>query len=560
MIVTIPTLVTLLSPALLPVPVVGLPPALVAAWLLSPALVAAWLLSPALVAGWLLSPALVAAPLVGLVEGVLFAIVGVIGLEGQFWLHGFVLGLVVGDGNAVDFGVVVVEFVKLDGHGVVLVDEFEAEADLFVGYLDGVAAEFLHEEGELVEGEAPLLLVEVVEDLPQGEFVPRDDLAQLRKTVLDLGAGLGRNAVEGLAFFALEGGHRLELPVELDAVLQQHVLEFADRDGGGVVGVGLLEAVVGLLSGDLGVDLPQEVVEVLETDLVDLLGEPHRIQDHLQVQVVLVYVEPQLVQDHLQLVLELTVVRPRQELPPENRVREDLVPTYPVLLVQLQAPPQEVHRLRREVLPLNVQRDLLDVADQLQLRVGSPGSVPVQELVEDEAQGPDVALAGVLLALEDLEGHVERRSDGGGHHLRLALHLLGKAEVAEFEEFALLHDVGRFEVSVDDAFLDEGQEAVADLPEHVDGFRFLALVVAFDLLGDVSVAELLDDVVIFGALHDVVEGHHVVGVQLLKDIDLVFEGSLEVVVLVDCMGDGVLLYLGRILTATCSPLAYLRPM
>jgi hypothetical protein len=88
----------------------------------------------------------------------------------------------------------------------------------------------------------------------------------------------------------------------------------------------------------------------------------------------------------------------------------------------------------------------------------------------------------------------------------------------------------------------------------------LALVVAFDLLGDVSVAELLDDVVIFGALHDVVEGHHVVGVQLLKDIDLVFEGSLEVVVLVDCMGDGVLLYLGRILTATCSPLAYLRPM
>jgi len=107
---------------------------------------------------------------------------------------------------------------------------------------------------------------------------------------------------------------------------------------------------------------------------------------------------------------------------------------------------------------------------------------------------------------------------------------------------------------MDNAFFDEGQEAVTNLPEHLDCFRFWALVEALDLLGEVSVAELLDDVVVLAAFHDVVEADYVLGVDFLEDVDLVLEGSLEVVVLVDLIRVCLLLSLGRIFTATCSSL------
>jgi hypothetical protein len=77
------------------------------------------------------------------------------------------------------------------------------------------------------------------------------------------------------------------------------------------------------------------------------------------------------------------------------------------------------------------------------------------------------------------------------------------------------------------------------------------LVAAFDVFGEVAVAELLDDVIVFAALHDIVETDDVVGVYFLEDVDLVFEGGLQVWVGVDWVGKGVLLSLARILTATC---------
>ena len=89
---------------------------------------------------------------------------------------------------------------------------------------------------------------------------------------------------------------------------------------------------------------------------------------------------------------------------------------------------------------------------------------------------------------------------------------------------------------MDDALLDEGEEAVADLPKHIDRLLLITLVAAFDVLGEVAIAELLNDVVIFGALHDVVEHDDIFGVQLLEDLDLVFEGSLEIIVMVDWVG------------------------
>jgi hypothetical protein len=58
---------------------------------------------------------------------------------------------------------------------------------------------------------------------------------------------------------------------------------------------------------------------------------------------------------------------------------------------------------------------------------------------------------------------------------------------------------------MDDAFFDECQEAVANLSQHFDGFFFWSLVASFDIFAEISVAELLNDVVIFGAFHHIVE-------------------------------------------------------
>jgi hypothetical protein len=79
--------------------------------------------------------------------------------------------------------------------------------------------------------------------------------------------------------------------------------------------------------------------------------------------------------------------------------------------------------------------------------MGSPGGPAMQHLIEDEARGPDVALAGVGLGLEDLEGHVEGGADRGGILHALGDVLLGESEVADLHHSLREHDVGRFEVA-----------------------------------------------------------------------------------------------------------------
>lgn len=216
---------------------------------------------------------------------------------------------------------------------------------------------------------------------------------------------------------------------------------------------------------------------------MDLLSEPHGVHHHLQVQIVLVYVEPQLVQDHLQLVLELPVVRLRQKLPSENGMREDLIPTDPVHLFQLQTSSQKINRFMGKVFALDIQRDFFNIADQLEFCAGSPRSIAVEEFIEDEAKCPDVALARVGFAFEDLKGHVEGGADSSRDHLGLTLHLFGEAKVSQLQQFSFFHDVGGLEVAMDDALFDECQKAIADLFEHIDSFGFLVLIVAFDIFG-----------------------------------------------------------------------------
>lgn len=121
-------------------------------------------------------------------------------------------------------------------------------------------------------------------------------------------------------------------------------------------------------------------------------------------------------------------------------------------------------------------------------------------LVEDTAEGPDVALAVVRLVAPYLRTRVVRRP-----RLRIAqafFYDFGDVKIAELglhvleqEEISALH------VAVQDVPHVEGLESAHDLDEHVPDF--LLLDVGLTLL---IVADFLEDVTVVGILHDEAEG------------------------------------------------------
>jgi len=66
---------------------------------------------------------------------------------------------------------------------------------------------------------------------------------------------------------------------------------------------------------------------------------------------------------------------------------------------------------------------------------------------------------------------------------------------------------------------------------------------------EVAIAKLLNDVIIVGALHDLVDGHYVLRLDLLEDFDLFEESSFEVLVRVNYMVYILLSFLFKILIA-----------
>ena len=94
-------------------------------------------------------------------------------------------------------------------------------------------------------------------------------------------------------------------------------------------------------------------------------------------------------------------------------------------------------------------------------RVAHEGSLPREQLVDDDAQGVDVAARVERLATDLLRAHVlgssHHHADGRDLGDRLALEALGDAEVHEpYDAAAVAHDVGRLEVAVDDPLRMDG--------------------------------------------------------------------------------------------------------
>lgn len=65
-------------------------------------------------------------------------------------------------------------------------------------------------------------------------------------------------------------------------------------------------------------------------------------------------------------------------------------------------------------------------------------------------------------------------------------------------------------IPMDDSFLDQRQKSITNLPQQLDCQFFRMLDSRLDVGGQVSIAQLLYNIVIFAALHHVIEAYDVI--------------------------------------------------
>lgn len=128
---------------------------------------------------------------------------------------------------------------------------------------------------------------------------------------------------------------------------------------------------------------------------------------------------------------------------------DQLLPSEPLVffdgyhfLNQSASPWQNIRR--------NNERSVVNVVDEIFFAGGIPRQPPEKQLVENNAQRPDVAFAGVPLVLEDLRGHVEGSPHSRFEHLTLVLGVLGEPKVSNFESALGVQNVGWLDISVHD--------------------------------------------------------------------------------------------------------------
>ena len=86
---------------------------------------------------------------------------------------------------------------------------------------------------------------------------------------------------------------------------------------------------------------------------------------------------------------------------------------------------------------------------------------------------------------------------------------------------------------MDDSLLHQGEKSLTKLREDVHTVHFWEMLACFNEAGQIPIAQFLNDVVIFGTFHDVDKAHDVLVEDDLHNFDLVLEGGLEVLVLIN---------------------------
>lgn len=100
-----------------------------------------------------------------------------------------------------------------------------------------------------------------------------------------------------------------------------------------------------------------------------------------------------------------------------------------------------------------------------------------------------------------MEGHVKWRTYNRVDFEVFIRDFLGESKVSNFENFVFDHDVGRFQVSMDDTLSDKSQKTITNLCQHVDAIVFAYLFFGLHNFSNISIAKLLDNVIVFATLH-----------------------------------------------------------
>lgn len=179
----------------------------------------------------------------------------------------------------------------------------------------------------------------------------------------------------------------------------------------------------------------------------------------------------------------------------------------------------EVPGLVGDVDLVEVGRILLDVLVDLLVTEALERILSVDELVENDADRPDIRLSAVRLLLVHLWRHGQPSSkDGGGHSF--LFDLFGEAQIGDLADILVQEYVGRLEVPMHGVDLVQSLEAIDDLFEEGGGLIFCEPALVLEvLLQFPPVAQLHDDDDALLA-HEVVDiAHHVLVLALLQHPD-----------------------------------------
>lgn len=122
-------------------------------------------------------------------------------------------------------------------------------------------------------------------------------------------------------------------------------------------------------------NVPEEVTELGK---VHLIFDIHTLQKFIQVQIFGVDLETELTHDHLELIFELLILEGvLMEIPLEDGMHKDLVPTHPLFFMDLQTTIDEVFGLGSQII-VELVHFGLNVFNEFKLCMGSPRSTVVQ--------------------------------------------------------------------------------------------------------------------------------------------------------------------------------------
>ena len=231
-----------------------------------------------------------------------------------------------------------------------------------------------------------------------------------------------------------------------------------------------------------------------------------------------------------------------------------IVSRHPERCVDLQSFKQEIRRASG-----NIGRNEafygygFDLPFQVGFCFGSPRSVTSQHFIEDDSDGPDIALWAVLVVIKSFKRHVD-----GGAYIVIGVFpdiwvADGKAEIGNLDFPFIEENVGRFKISVNNAETVDSPISVDDFFEDGDWLSFGDGLSGFNHFGEVSpVAEFSNDAGMEFEGDDLVEFDDVLEVaEKSEDFHLVIkEGfvdiSLDIFHVDEFEGDGLALVMGMV--------------